>query len=193
MPGKPDPNPARPGEGRTPSALSCACANARPLRFCLLPPSRTPSSSAQNCIRRFRCTGASPEGHAQENAAGVRPSPGVAGFGSGLPGIPARTTATLPARQKRHSEIGPPEEPPSRACCSASPSPPLRDPPTLKAPADAQVCRRRVRQKANTLLIRLRRTGGKIPRRACFDYRRRAGPFSLRRLGFTGVALRAPR
>ena len=51
--------------------------------------------------------GASPEGHAQENAAGVRPSPGVAGFGSGLPGIPARTTATLPARQKRHSEIGP--------------------------------------------------------------------------------------
>jgi hypothetical protein len=55
----------------------------------------------------LRMTGASPEGHAQENAAGVRPSPGVAGFGSGLPGIPARTTATLPARQKRHSEIGP--------------------------------------------------------------------------------------
>jgi hypothetical protein len=90
----------------TPAAISCACARARPLRVCLLPPSHTPSSSAQTRIRHFRCTGTSPEGHAQENAPGVRPSPGLAGFGAGLPGIPARTTATLPARRKRHSEIG---------------------------------------------------------------------------------------
>ena len=32
------------------------------------------------------------------------------------------------------------------------------------------------------------RSGGDIPRRACFDYRRRARPFSLRKLGFSGVA-----
>jgi hypothetical protein len=50
---------------------------------------------------------AHPQGHAQKNAAGVRPSSGLAGFGSGLLVIPARTTATLPARRKRHSEIGP--------------------------------------------------------------------------------------
>ncbi len=33
----------------------------------------------------------------------------------------------------------------------------------------------------------------RAPGAPVFDYRRRAGPFSLRRLGFTGVALRAPR
>ena len=41
-------------------------------------------------------------------------------------------------------------------------------------------------------LIRLRRTGGKSPRRACFVLRRRAGPCGRRRLARTGVALRAP-
>ncbi len=85
-----------------------------------------------------------------------------------------------------------PEEPPSRACCSASPS---RKP----------VCRRRVRREANTLLTclpcpaqagapRIRVAPAvRAPGAPVFDYRRRAGLFSLRRLGFTGVALRAPR
>ena len=132
-------------------------------------------------------------GHTQENAAGVRPSPGFAGFGSGSPGIPARTVATLPARQNRHSESVAPHRLRQgsvgqgtrlqRACCSASPSPPLRD-----GSVATEFARR-----PTPSLIRRGRTGGKSPRRACFDYRRRAGPFSLRRLGFTGVALRAPR
>jgi hypothetical protein len=166
----------------TPAAISCACARARPLRFCLLPPSHAPSSSAQNRIRRFRCTGASPEGHAQENAAGVRPSPGLAGFGSGLPGIPARTTATLPARRKRHSEIGPRRTAfKSVLLCVAIPEAGLspQRSPGGQHPLDAP----RIRVAPAV----------RAPDAPVFDYRRRAGPFSLRRLGFTGVALRAPR
>jgi hypothetical protein len=89
-----------------------------------------------------------------------------------------QTAASLPSPQKRHSESVAPAA--SKACCSASPSP-QRD------------CGRRVRQEANTLLMRpadgshRRRavfaalTCFKIsPRRACFVLRRRAGPLRLR-------------
>ena len=108
--------------------------------------------------------------------------PAVPDSGQGLPAFrPGR-----PPHSRRGRNVTPKSAPGRTAfksvlLCVAIPS------------TTGQACCRRVRQKANTLLIRLRRTGGKSPRRACFDYRRRAGPFSLRRRGFTGVALRAPR
>jgi len=169
------------------------------IAVCRLPPSKTPASSAQSAIAASDALAQPQEGHAQANAAGVRPSPvaaadGVAGFGSGLPGIPARQPL-LSRRRRTVTPKAAPQEPPSRACCSASPS---------RRPG----CRRRVRY-ANTLLMRpadgshrrpeplttLPRAVfasltclGDSPRRACFVWRRRAGPRSLRRLVCAGVA-----
>ena len=153
------------------------------IAVCRLPPSKSRASSAQPAIAASDALAQPQEGHAQANAAGVRPSPvaaedGVAGFGSGLPSIPASRPLLSRRRRTVTPKVSP--QPPSRARCSASPS---------RKPG----CRRRVRQEANAILIRLRRTGGKSPRRACFVLRRRAGPCGRRRLARTGVALRAPR
>ncbi len=160
------------------------------IAVCRLPPSKTPASSAQPAIAASDALAQPQEGHAQANAAGVRPSPvaaadGVAGFGSGLPGIPARQPLLSRRRRTVTPKVSP--QPPSRARCSASPS---------RKPG----CRRRVRHEANALLMRPedgshRRhpvttfphavfaalTRFKIsPRRAFFHLRRRAGPLRLR-------------
>ena len=155
------------------------------IAVCRLPPSKTPASSAQPAIAAADALAQPQEGHAQANAAGVRPSPvaaedGVAGFGSGLPSIPASRPLLSRRRRTVTPKVSP--QPPSRARCSASPS---------RKPG----CRRRVRQEANALLMRPADGSHRRqePPARLFDYRRRAGPFRLRRLGFTGVALRAPR
>ena len=114
------------------------------IAVCRLPPSRSRASSAQPAIAASDALAQPQEGHAQANAAGVRPSPvaaedGVAGFGSGLPSIPA----SRPLLSRRSRSVTPKvsPHPPSRARCSASPS---------RKPG----CRRRVRQEANALLMR---------------------------------------
>jgi hypothetical protein len=111
------------------------------IAVCRLPPSKIRASSVQPAIAASDALAQPQEGHAQANAAGVRPSPvaaedGVAGFGSALPSIPA----SRPLLSRRRRNVTPkvsPQEPPSRAPCSASPS---------RKPG----CRRRVRY-ANTL------------------------------------------
>ena len=95
------------------------------IAVCRLPPSKTPASSAQPAIAASDALAQPQEGHAQANAAGVRPSPvaaadGVAGFGSGLPGIPARQPLLSRRRRNVTPKVSP--RPPSRARCSASPS-----------------------------------------------------------------------
>ena len=110
------------------------------IAVCRLPPSKTPASSAQPAIAASDALAQPQEGHAQANAAGVRPSPvaaedGVAGFGSGLPSIPASRPLLSRRRRTVTPKVSP--HPPSRAPCSASPS---------RKPG----CRRRVRY-ANTL------------------------------------------
>ena len=120
------------------------------IAVCRLPPSKSRASSAQPAIAASDALAQPQEGHAQANAAGVRPSPvaaedGVAGFGSGLPSTPASQPLLSRRRRTATPKVSP--QPPSRAPCSASPS---------RKPG----CRRRVRQEAKALVIRLRRTGG---------------------------------
>lgn len=87
------------------------------IAVCRLPPSKTPASSAQPAIAASDALAQPQEGHAQANAAGVRPSPvaaedGVAGFGSGLPSIPA----IRPLLSRRRRIVTPkvsPQEPPT--------------------------------------------------------------------------------
>jgi hypothetical protein len=95
------------------------------IAVCRLPPSKTPASSAQPAIAASDALAQPQEGHAQANAAGVRPSPvaaadGVAGFGSGLPSIPASRPLLSRRRRNVTPKVSP--QPPSRARCSASPS-----------------------------------------------------------------------
>lgn len=86
------------------------------IAVCRLPPSRSRASSAQPAIAAGDALAQPQEGHAQANAAGVRPSPvaaedGVAGFGSGLPSIPA----SRPLLSRRRRTVTPKVSPPGAA------------------------------------------------------------------------------
>lgn len=151
--------------------------------------------------RRFGCTGAAPGGARSGKRGWCSPSPvaaeaGVAGFGSGLPSIPA----SQPLLSRRRRTVTPKVSPPGAAFKERVA---LRRHPGGRAVAAECAT-------PTPSLIRLRRTGGtpslrspmrcslrspvyrRGPRRACFVLRRRAGPRSLRKLVCAGVALRAP-
>jgi len=159
------------------------------IAVCRLPPSEIRASSAQPAIAASDALAQPQEGHAQANAAGVRPSPvaaayGVAGFGSGLPGIPARQ----PLLSRRRRNVTPKVSPPGAAFKERVA---LRRHPGGRAVAAECAT-------PTPSLIRLRLTGGTPslrspmrcslrspvyevgPRRAFFHLRRRAGPLRLR-------------
>ena len=118
------------------------------IAVCRLPPSKTPASSAQPAIAASDALAQPQEGHAQANAAGVRPSPvaaedGVAGFRVRVARHSGQTAASLPSPQKRHSESVAPAAFKSALLCVAIPEAGLSPQSTLRQrPLDAP--RRRV-------------------------------------------------
>jgi len=168
----------------TPVALPFACASARPLRSvgCRRRRRRRHPRSPQSPLRMHWRSPRRGTLRQTRLVFALHPSPprtASPGSGQGCPafrpfGRFSPVAAETSLRKCR------PSEPPSKSVllCVAIP----------QSRAVAAEC-----ATPTPSLIRLRRTGGKSPRRACFVLRRRVGPCGRRRLARTGVALRAPR